>query len=203
MSARTRFVGSAIASLMVLSACSGGGGAASPAGSVGASAAASEAPSAAASADPSVDASPSTSAAASSEGGATGACALITAEEVEAATGVAVETDTNDTASCFYLVPETGAVVVATQLVTDGAASAFDSFKMNPQATVVAGIGDDAVWLPAYAATQLNILKGDSLLNLAVGTLSGVPIDEFPSDMTPEQLLAMTTALGKIAAARL
>ena len=40
--------------------------------------------------------------------------------------------------------------------------SAFDSFKMNPEVTVVAGIGDDAVWLPAYAATQLNVLKGDA-----------------------------------------
>ena len=81
--------------------------------------------------------------------------------------------------------------------------STFDSLKKDPEATAVAGIGDDAVWRPAYAATQLHILKGESLLTIAVGTLSGVPIDAFPSDISPDQLLAMTTALGKVAVDRM
>ncbi len=84
-----------------------------------------------------------------------------------------------------------------------GHGTTFGTFKGNPEAKAVTGLGDEAVWLPAYAAVELHVLKGATLLSLAVGTLSGVPIDGFPSDMTPDQLLDMAKKLGTLALARL
>lgn len=51
-------------------------------------------------------------------------------------------------------------------------------------------------------AVQLHVLQGDDLVSLAVGTLSGVPVDEL-TGMSPEALVDMATQLGKIAIGRL
>lgn len=192
------------AALLLVTACSQSGA------SSGASAGAS--PTTAASAEPAASPSSggsspepaaSTSAGASAGGAATGACALISAEEVAGVVGFTVAASANDEATCIYEVPDTGAIAALAQVARDGAVTTFGTFKGNPEATPVTGLGDEAVWLPGPAAVELHILKGTALLSLAVGTLSGVPIDGLPDDISPDELLTMAKALGTIAIARL
>ena len=142
-------------------------------------------------------------AAASGDVSAGGTCELITVEEVAGIVGTAVVAVAPDPSSCVYEIPVTHAIIALTQVVSNGAAATYENFKGNPEAKAVTGLGDDAVWLPAYSAVNVHVLKGDKMLSLAVGELSGVPIDELPSDTSPEQLLDMATKLGVIAVARL
>ena len=191
------------AALLLVTACSQSG--ASSAASGGAPTAASAAPAASPSSDagPSAEPAASPTAAASAGGAATGACALISAEEVAGVLGFTVAASANDEATCIYEVPDTGAIAALAQVARDGAVTTFGTFKGNPEATPVTGLGDEAVWLPGPAAVELHILKGTALLSLAVGTLSGVPIDGLPDNISPDQLLTMAKALGTIAIARL
>jgi hypothetical protein len=128
---------------------------------------------------------------------------MLTPEEVGAVVGVAVNAVASGEASCAYEVPSTGAVVVFTQHLATGGAAQFEALKTNPEATAVDGVGDEAVWLPAYEAVQLHFLKGDALMTLALGTLSGVPIDELPTGTSPEVLLDKAKELATLAVSRL
>ena len=103
----------------------------------------------------------------------------------------------------IYETPDSHAIAALVQVASDGAAARFGALKGNPEATVVTGLGDEAVWLPAPAAVELHVLKGATLLSLAVGTLSGVPIDGLPDDISPDQLLDLAKKFGTIAVARL
>ncbi len=193
-----------VASIVVLGACTGGGAASGGAGtpsvadSPAASEVASAAPSVAESVAPSVEASPEASADTRSS---SGPCALVTAAEVEQITGVAVTATEADAQTCIY---ETTSFAIAAlvQRTTAGAAELYADFKASPEATPVDDVGDEAVWLPAMEAVQLHVLQGDDLLSIAVGTLSGVPVDEL-TGKSPEVLLDMTTQLGKLAVGRL
>jgi hypothetical protein len=149
-----------------------------------------------------VDASAAPSVAASAEasadtGSSSGPCALVSAEQVAQITGVDVTATEADVQTCVY---ETTSFAIAAlvQRITEGAAELYANFKASPEATAVDGIGDDAVWLPAMEAVQLHVLQGDDLLSIAVGTLSGVPVDEL-TGASPEVLLDMATELGAIA----
>ena len=206
MARRHRLVMLVPVALLFVSACSGTG--ASPTGTGGASspvpatspaAAASPSSAAGSSAEPAASA----TAAASADVSAGGTCELITAEEVAGIVGTAVVPVAPDPSSCVYEIPVTHAIIALTQVVSNAADATYENFKSHPEAKAVAGLGEDAVWLPANAAVNLHVLKGDKMLSLAVGTLSGVPIDELPSDTSPEQLLDMATKLGVIAVARL
>jgi hypothetical protein len=191
--------------LLLVTACGQSG--ASSGASAGASptAAASAAPAASPSSGGGSSPEPaaSASAGASAGGAATGACALISAQEVAGVVGFTVAASANDEATCIYEVPDTGAIAALAQVARDGAVTTFGTFKGNPEATPVTGLGDEAVWLPGPAAVELHILKGTALLSLAVGTLNGVPIDGLPDDISPDELLTMAKALGTIAIARL
>ena len=192
--------------LLVVTACSGSG--ASPTSTGGASSpvpVASAEPIASPSSDGGSSAEPAASATAAASGdiSAGGACHLITVEEVAGVVGTAVVAVAPDPSSCVYEIPVTHAIIALTQVVSDAAAATYANFKGNAEAKPVTGLGDDAVWLPAYGAVNVHVLKGDKMLSLAVGTLSGVPIDELPSDISPEQLLDMTTKLGALAVPRL
>ena len=79
----------------------------------------------------------------------------------------------------------------------------WETVKDAPEVTAVTGVGDDALWQPANEAVKLFVLKGDSVLSLAVGTLSGVPIDELPTGTSPDELLELAKQMGILAAARM
>jgi hypothetical protein len=195
-----------VAVLLVVTACAQSG--ASPASTGGASSpvpANSSEPAASPTSDPGSSAEPAASASAAASGdiSAGGTCHLITVEEVAGIVGTAVVAVAPDPSSCVYEIPVTHAIVALTQVVSNAAAATYANFKGNSEAKAVTGLGDDAVWLPAYGAVNVHVLKGDKMLSLAVGTLSGVPIDALPSDISPEQLLDMTTKLGAIAVPRL
>jgi hypothetical protein len=205
MRAPTGRFGLAFAAIVAFAACTPGGGADASAGSA-TSAVASAAPSAAASAAPSVDASVAPSVAASAEaspeaGTSSGPCALVTAEEVAQITGVEVTATEADERTCIY---ETTSFAIAAlvQRTTEGAAELYADFESSPEATPVSDLGDAAVWLPAMEAVTLYVLQGDDLLSLAVGTLSGVPVDELTGS-SPEVLLDLATQLGETAVGRL
>jgi hypothetical protein len=205
MAGRQRLV-TVLFALLLVTACgqsgttpTSTGGASSPVPATSAEPAAPPSSDGGSSAEPAASA----TAAASAGGAATGACELITAEEVAGVVGFAVSADANDPATCIYEVPDTHAIAVLVQVARNGAVTTFGTFKGNPEATAVTGLGDEAVWLPGYAAVELHVLKGDALLSLAVGTLSGVPIDEFPSDITPDRLLDLAKKLGALAVARI
>ena len=206
MARRHRLVMLVPVALLFVTACGGTG--ASPTGTGGASSpvpVASAEPGASPSSDAGSSAEPAASAtaAASADVSAGGTCGLITAAEVAGIVGTAVVPVSPDPSSCVYEIPDTHAIIALTQVVSNAAAATYDGFKGNPEAKAVTGLGDDAVWLPANAAVNLHVLNGDKMLSLAVGTLSGVPIDALPSDISPEQLLDMATKLGAIAVARL
>jgi hypothetical protein len=197
-------VGLAIMASAALAACSGGVSA--PSAATSASALASAEPSGGASASasgaPSAEASAASGSPAAS-GASTGPCALLTPEEVGAVVGVAVAAVASGEAACVYEVATTHAVVVYTQQVQSGGAVQFEQAKANPEATTVEGVGDEAVWLPAMEAVNLYMVTGDKMLSLALGTLSGVPIDELPTGTSPEVLLDKATQLATLAIARL
>ncbi len=208
MARRHRFAFLIPAALLVVTACSqsGASSVASTSGGAPASpAAASAEPAASPSSDggPSAEPAASPTAAASAGGAATGACALISAEEVAGVLGFTVSAVASDPATCIYETPDSHAIAALAQVASDGAAARFGALKGNPEATVVTGLGDEAVWLPGPAAVELHVLKGATLLSLAVGTLSGVPIDGLPDDISPDQLLDLAKKLGTIAVARL
>ncbi len=207
MARRHRFAFLIPVALLVVTACSQSG--ASSAASGGAPSSAPAAVSAEPAAPPSSDGGPSAepgaspTAAASAAGAATGACALASAEEVAGVMGFAVSAVASDPATCIYETPDSHAIAALVQVATNDAAARFGALKGNPEATVVTGLGDEAVWLPAPAAVELHVLKGATLLSLAAGTLSGVPIDGLPDDISPDQLLDLAKKLGTIAVARL
>jgi hypothetical protein len=206
MARRHRLVILVPIAFLFVTACSGSG--ASPAvtgGATSPSAAASAEPAASPSSDAGTSVEPATSAtaAASAGGAASGACELISPEEVAGVVGFTVAASADDAATCIFEVPDTNAIAVLVQVARDGAVTTFGTFKGNPEAKAVTGLGDEAVWLPGYGAVELHVLKGDALLSLAVGTLSGVPIDGFPSDISPDKLLDLAKKVGAIAVARL
>jgi hypothetical protein len=198
-------VGLAIMASAALAACSGGVSA--PSAATSASALASAEPSGGASASasgaPSAEATSASSGSPAASGASTGPCALLTPEEVGAVVGVAVAAVASGEAACVYEVATTHAVVVYTQQVQSGGAVQFEQAKANPEATTVEGVGDEAVWLPAMEAVNLYMVTGDKMLSLALGTLSGVPIDELPTGTSPEVLLDKATQLATLAIARL
>jgi hypothetical protein len=197
-----RSVALAIVTSAVLAACGGGG--AAPSGASATSAALSAEPSTSASASPSAASSALASNAASdAPPAATGPCALVTAEEVGAVVGVAVKAVESGEASCIYEVATTGAVVVYTQQTLQGGTAQFGGLKADPQGVTVEGLGDEALWLPAYEAVQLHTRTGDKVLTLALGTLSGVPIDELPTGTSPEVLLDKAKQLATLAISRM
>jgi hypothetical protein len=207
MRAPTGCIGLAFAAIVAFAACTAGGGAGASAGSATSALPSAEGPSAVASAAPSVDASvePSaaaTAAASAETGSSSGPCALVTAEEVAQITGVEVTATEADERSCVYETPTSHAIVALVQRTTEGAAELYADFASSPEATPVSDLGDEAVWLPAMEAVQLHVLQGDDLLSLAVGTLSGVPVDEL-TGASPEVLLDMATQLGETAVGRL
>ena len=202
MSARTRSIGWLVASLVVMSACSGGGGASTAATSPGSSVAASEVPSAGTSDAPSAAASAAASAATSPAAGASGACGLVSAEELSGILGFDVSVAQDDSTICIYEVPATGALVAYAELQPD-AGAIWETVKTAPEVTPVTGVGDEALWQPANEAVKLFVLKGDSVLSLAVGTLSGVPIDELPTGTSPDDLLDLAKQMGTLAASRM
>jgi hypothetical protein len=128
---------------------------------------------------------------------------LLTAEEVGEVVGVAVNAVAAGEASCIYEVSTTGAVVVATQQISQGGTAQFGGLKADPAAITVEGLGDEALWLPAYEAVQLHTRTGDKVLTLALGTLSGVPIDELPTGTSPEVLLDKAKQLSTLAISRI
>ncbi len=202
MRSGVRLLGLAIATSAVLSACGGGGVA--PSGASAPSAVVSAEPSDAASAAPRAASSPVASSAASDgPPAASGGCALLTAEEVGAVVGVAVKAVESGEASCIYEVAAAGAVVVYTQHILQGGTAQFGGLKADPQGVTVEGLGDEALWLPAYEAVQLHTRTGDKVLTLALGTLSGVPIDELPTGTSPEVLLDKAKQLATLAISRL
>ncbi len=166
-----------------------------------------------ASAAPATPATPATTAAASTAASAAPAsapaeaadpCMFITGEEATDILGFDVKSKPQiDGMICIYEVPATGAIAAVTQLSTVDAATAFEILKSAPDATPVEGLGDDALWQPAYLAAKLYILKGDDVVMIAVGTLSGVPIDEMSPETPPEKLLEKAKKLGEIAAPRM
>jgi hypothetical protein len=205
--ARHRFAMLVLAALLVVTACgqSGAssaatGGSSSPSPETSVEPAASPSSEGGSSAEPAASA--SASAAASGDISAGGTCHLMTVEEVAGIVGTAVVAVAPDPSSCVYEIPVTHAIIALTQVVSNAAAATYANFKGNPEAKAVTGLGDDAVWLPAYGAVNVHVLKGDKMLSLAVGTLSGVPIDALPSDISPQQLLDMATKLGAIAVPR-
>ena len=203
MRGRIRTIGWTVASLLVVAACSGGAGASSPA-SGAASVGASVAPTASASADASAAATAGVSAAASSDAGSTGKCSLVSAEEVSSIVGVAVSLVEDDSTLCIYEVPATGAIVAYMQVDSPAdAAATWAEWKAAPDVTAVTGVGDDALWQPANESVKLFVLKGDKMLSLAVGTLSGVPIDELPTGTSPDVLLDLAKQMGILAASRM
>jgi hypothetical protein len=122
---------------------------------------------------------------------------------VAAVVGVAVKAVQSGDASCIYEVAATGAVVVYTQQILEGGAAQFGGLKADPQSVTVEGLGDEALWLPASEAVQLHTLTGDKALTLALGTLSGVPIDELPTGTSPEVLLDKAKQLATLALSRM
>ena len=194
-----KLIGLVIAASGVLAACSTGG--AAPSASLAASA---EPPASGASSDaPSPSASSAAASPSAGGGTATGACALLTPEEVGAVVGVAVDAVASGEASCVYEVASTRAVVVYTQHIATGGAAQFGALKTDPAAVTVDGLGDEALWLPAQEAVQLHTVTGDQVLTLALGTLSGVPIDELPTGTSPEVLLEKAKQLATLAVSRL
>lgn len=202
MRSGVRLIGLAVATSALLAACSGGG--AAPSAASATSAVVSAAPSNSPSAAPSAASSAVPSSAASeAPPAASGACALLTAEEVGEVVGVAVNAVAAGEASCIYEVLTTGAVVVATQQISQGGTAQFGGLKADPAAITVEGLGDEALWLPAYEAVQLHTRTGDKVLTLALGTLSGVPIDELPTGTSPEVLLDKAKQLATLAISRM
>lgn len=197
-----RRIGLAIVTAAVVAACGGGG--AAPSGASATSAVVSAEPSDSASGAPSAASGGAPSSAASeAPSAASGACALLTADEVAGIVGVAVNAVASGEASCIYEVAATGAVVVATQQISQGGTAQFGGLKADPAAVTVEGLGDEALWLPAYEAVQLHTRTGDKVLTLALGTLSGVPIDELPTGTSPEVLLDKAKQLATLALSRM
>lgn len=108
----------------------------------------------------------------------------------------------DDSTICIYEVPATGAIVAYAEL-QPGAGATWSTVKDAPEVTAVTGVGDDALWQPAYLSVKLFVLKGDAVLSLALGTLSGVPIDELPAETSPEDLLELAKRVGILAAGRM
>jgi hypothetical protein len=203
---RAGSIGLAIAAVIVLAACTAGGGADASAGAASA-VASGDASSPASPAAPSVAPSAATSVAPSvvpsaGTGSSSGPCALVTIEEVAQVTGVDVAAVESDARTCIYETPTSHAIVALVQRTTEGAAEMYAGLKSGAESFPVSGVGDEAIWQPAMEAVQLHVLQGDDLVSLAVGTLSGVPVDEL-TGMSPEALVDMATQLGKIAVGRL
>ncbi len=212
MTSRRCLIAMGLTVLLAVAACtqSGGagtGGASEPTAVGGTSAAPSVESASAAAATPAASAAASTAASAAPASApveATDPCKFITAEEATDILGFDVKSTAQiDGMICIYEVPATGAIAAVTQLSTVDAAAAFETLKSAPDATPVEGLGDDALWQPAYLAAKLYILKGDDVVMIAVGTLSGVPIDEMPPETPPQTLLDKAKKLGEIAAPRM
>lgn len=130
-------------------------------------------------------------AAAAKSGGATDACALITADEVGrvmGATGVKAESqpEVAGASYCMYRGGD-GSLIVATSYLRAGAA-VFNAYTASAQAQP--GLGDKAQWDASSAALQ--ILKGQTVLSITAGD-GRTPI---------ERRLELSKQLGAIGAPR-
>lgn len=125
-------------------------------------------------------------------GGASDACALITAEEVASVVGVASTTTEPLAGEPSYCSYRSGTdLVAATSYGKTNAEAVYGAFAGEAGATVVSGIGDKAVFSPSTAT--LFIVKGQSIVGITAGAGS-----------TPtEQRLEWAKQLGAIAADRL
>lgn len=125
-------------------------------------------------------------------GGASDACGLITAEElasVMSATNVTTEPIAGETSYCTYRAA--GALVAATSYSKSSADLVYPSFAAEAGATLVSGIGDKAVFSPSTAT--LFIVKGQQIVGITAGA----------GTMPIEQRLELSKQLGAIAAGRL
>ena len=175
-------LGLLVGAVLVVSACSGGGGAtASPGGGATAT------PVPGATDTPAAGTPIPTTA---GGGGASEACALITAEEVASVMGVpnTVTAIAGEPSYCNY--QSDSAHTVATSFTSTSAELSYGAFAGAAEAVVVSGIGDKAVFSPSLAT--LFVLKGQKLLAIAAGD-SSVP---------SEQRLELEKQLGAIAAGR-
>ncbi len=204
MSGRLVLLAAAVVTVLSVSACAQGG--ASPATSTRSVAPTSvgDGQTAAPSQTEAETASPTTTASVaevSPDAGGAGVCALLSTDEVADTLGLAVSGSPQDATACIYEVPETFAIAGLTQVFTDNAAAWFEGWKSAPDATPVAGLGDKAVWVPAPEAVQLFVLQGDTGIAVAVGELSGVPVDGL-GGRSPDDLLEMAKKLGALVASR-
>ena len=98
-----------------------------------------------------------------------GQCRFVTAAEVEAAFGVAVEPVETDVTCTFN--DGDGNMVLIYTYVPQGGRSAFESQREEFEGAVeIDGIGDGALFFPGGG---MYVLKGDGVLNVTAG--SGVP----------------------------
>ena len=187
-----RFLATMGLALVVVIGCGGSGGTPGPAATTASSgttatSGATAGPGATASAAAAATDQPS----ADGGGGATGVCALVTADELAGILGVPVTTrvlagppDTCD-------IQADGAPIAAFVLTPSGGGAVYSAYAADPAATTIPGMGDKAAYSPT--AQLLVILKGDTLLSMAA----------FDPDKTPEERLELLKKIGAIAAGRM
>lgn len=174
--------------LFVVMGCSGGGAAATAAGSQAAppSAApggASQAPA------PSVAGVPTK---APGGGGTTaGVCSLVTTDELAKILGVPVTTRvlTGPPDTCD--VQADGAPILAFVLTTTGGGAVYGAYAGDPAAISISGMGDKAAYSPSSAL--LVVLKGDTLLSMSA----------FDPAKTADERLEQMKKVAAIAAGRM
>lgn len=170
-------------------------GSVDPSASAAASAqpSASVAPSAGASATPRSTATPRATPTAGTGSLSQALCDLLTVANVETAMnvgGIAARPEQGDASAgyCTYLVGDRA--VAGTTMLAKGAAQVMATWK--PQGETVAGVGDEAVWVPSQRT--LFVRKGDRLFGIQFASAGPV---------SAEDMKSVGTKLGQIAAARL
>lgn len=186
MSFATSRVSGALIALLVIAACGGvatpSGAPSSPSGVASPSTAASSAaPSPSEAANPS-EAPPSEEASSApvspsqvaSGGGVvlTDQCSLASKEEISAAVGQTVAAAVGVSGGGCSFNDASGALLVSfTYLPPQFAKSIYDSVKAQQGVQPVAGVGDEAFWIPAL--TSLAVKKGDAALMVGVALTLG------------------------------
>jgi hypothetical protein len=124
------------------------------------------------------------------------ACQLLTSDEVRAASGnpglgaQPGAAGQEPTTSCIYT-SGGGDIVARIDLTRPGGAVAFSAAKARPGMQVIAGLGADAVFDPAFGA--LYVGKGDSMAAITAGFLAD----------TSDKKVAETSALARLLIPRL
>ena len=123
--------------------------------------------------------------------------------EVAGVMGFAVSAVASDPATCIYETPDSHAIAALVQVATNDAAARFGALKGNPEATVVTGLGDEAVWLPAPRRSNCTSSRAPRCCRSRRERSAACRSTACRTTSRPDQLLDLAKKLGTIAVARL